>query len=167
MMDVEIEVEAVDVVLADQLRLIGLVDRGLQSLPLSNELAAHVDVAGAAIHGAAGDQTALDQQMRIVPHDLAVLAGAGLGLVGVDDEIVRPLAHGLGHERPFHSGREACAAASAKARSLDFVDKTVAAFVEDRLGAIPCAALSRAIEAPVALAVEIPEDAVLVVEHFL
>ena len=90
-MDVEVEVVAVDVVLAEQLGLIGLVDRGLQPLALADELAAHIDVARAAIHRAAGDQAALDQQMRIVPHDLAVLAGAGLGLVGVDDEIVRPV----------------------------------------------------------------------------
>ena len=40
-------------------------------------------------HGEAGDQAALDQVMRIVAQDLAVLAGAGLGFVGIDDEIVR------------------------------------------------------------------------------
>ena len=41
----------------------------------------------------------------------------------------------------------------------------VAALVQDRLGAVPGAARARAVEAPVALAVEIPEDAVLVGEH--
>ena len=164
-MDVEVEVVAVDVVLADELRLIGLVDRGLQPLALADELAAHIDVARAAVHRAAGDQAALDQKMRIVPHDLAVLAGAGLGLVGIDHEIVRPVADGLGHERPFHAGREARAAAAAQARRLHLVDDGVAALLQDRLGAVPGAALARAFEAPVALAVEVLEDAVLVVEH--
>ena len=110
--DVEVEVPAVDVVLADQLGLIGLVDRRLQALALADEFAAHVDVAGMGAHGEAGDQAALDQQMRIVPHDLAVLAGAGLGFVGIDDEIMRPLVRLLGHERPFQAGREAGAAAA-------------------------------------------------------
>ena len=164
-MDVEVEIVAVDVVLAEQLRVIGLVDRGLQALALADELAAHIDVAGAAIHRAAGDQAALDEQMRIVPHDLAVLAGAGLGFVGVDDEIMRPVADRLGHERPFQAGREAGAAAAAQARGLHLVDDGVAALLQDRLGAVPGAALARAFEAPVAEAVEVPEDAVLVVEH--
>ena len=48
-----------------------------------------------AAHGGAGQQAALDQQMRIVPHDLAVLAGAGLGFIGIHDEVVRPLADQL------------------------------------------------------------------------
>src|SRR5262249_17886395 len=62
-------------------------------------------------------------------------------------------------------GREAGAAASALARGLHLVDQVVAALLEDRLGAVPGAALARAVEAPVALAVEILENAVLVVEH--
>ena len=77
-------------VLAEQPGLVGLIDRGLQALALADELAAHIDVAGARAHRETGDQTALDEKMRIVPHDLAVLAGAGLGLVGIDDQIARP-----------------------------------------------------------------------------
>ena len=119
----------------------------------------------AAIHRAAGDQAAFDKKMRIVPHDLAILAGAGLGLVGVDHEVVRPVADRLRHERPFHAGREARAAAAAQAGGLDLGDDGVAAFLQDRLGAVPGATLARALEAPVALAVEILEDAILVVEH--
>ena len=78
MVDEEVEVPAVDVVLADQLGRVGLVDRRLQALALADELAAHVGVAGVRPHRERGQQRALDQQMRIVPHDLAVLAGAGL-----------------------------------------------------------------------------------------
>src|SRR6185437_7834633 len=44
--DIEVERPAIDVVLADQLGLIGLIDRSLQVLALPNELAADIDVAG-------------------------------------------------------------------------------------------------------------------------
>ena len=96
--DVEIEVPAVDVVLADELGLIGLVDGSQQALALAYELAADVNVAGVRRHGGAGIEAALDEKMGIVPHDLAVLARAGLGFVGIDHEIVRAIADLLGHE---------------------------------------------------------------------
>ncbi|MEH2477776.1 hypothetical protein V1282_001133 [Nitrobacteraceae bacterium AZCC 2146] len=112
------------------------------------------------------DQAAFDQQMRIVPHDLAILAGAWLGLVGIDDEVAWPaVGRILRHERPFHAGRETCPATAAQARGFHLGDDPVAALVEDGLGAVPAAATARAFEAPVLEAVEIAEDAVLVVEH--
>ena len=104
---------------------------------------------------AAGDQASFDEQMRIVPHDLAILAGARLGLVGVDDEIARAAVGLLGHERPFHAGRESGAAAAALAGRLHFVDDGVAALVQDRLGAVPGAARARAGKPPIVAAVEI------------
>jgi hypothetical protein len=161
----QVEIEAMDVVLADQLGLIGLVDRRLQVLALAHELAADVDVAGIGGHCGAGDQAALHQEMRIVPHDLAVLAGAGLGFIGIDHEIMRPVADLLGHERPLQPGRKAGAAAPALAGRLHLVDQPIAALLQDRLGAVPGAARACAGEAPVALAVEVAKDAVLIVEH--
>ncbi len=113
-MDVEVEVPAVDVVLADQLGRVGLIDRRLQPLALADELAAHVDVSGVRPHGEGREQAALDQMVRIVPHDLAVLAGAGLRFVAVDDEVGRA-GIVLRHERPLEAGREAGAAATAQA----------------------------------------------------
>ncbi len=164
--DVEIERPAVDIVLADQFCLIGLIDRGLQMLALADELAAHVDVAGVRAHREAREQASLDEQMRIVPHDLAVLAGAGLGLVGIDHEIARPSVLGfLGHERPFHAGRKTRATPAAQAGGFHLIDDPVPAFVDDGLGTVPCATLARALEAPVVEAVEVFEDAILVVEH--
>ena len=40
-------------------------------------------------HGEGGEQRAFDQELRIVPHDVPILASAGLGFVGIDHEIVR------------------------------------------------------------------------------
>src|SRR3954453_1941442 len=129
--DVDVERPAVDVVLADQLRLIGLVDRGLEMLALADELAADIDVAGMRVHRAARDQAALDQEMRIVPHDLAILAGPGLGFVGVDAEIARPaVGRFLRHERPLETGREAGATTAAQPRRLHLVDDPVTALVD-------------------------------------
>src|SRR6266702_5835770 len=164
--DVDVERPAIDVVLADQLGLIGLVDRGLEMLALADEFAADIDVAGVRVHRAARDQAAFDQEMRIMPHDLAILAGAGLGLVGVDDEIARPaVGRFLRHERPFQAGREAGAATATQAGGLHLVDDPVAALVDDTLGAIPGAAAPRTLEPPIVEAVEVLEDAVLVLEH--
>ncbi len=117
-------------------------------------------------HGAAGDQASLDQEMRIVAHDFAVFAGARFGFVGIDDEVVRPLAQRLGHERPLQTGREAGAATPAQARSLDVVDDCPAALFQNLLGAVPGAARTRALETPVVEPVEIFENAILVTEHF-
>src|SRR5262249_19620366 len=146
-------------------RRIGLVDRDLEILRFERKLAANVDVGGDRAHGEAGDQAALDQHMRVEPHDLAVLAGAGLGLVGIDDEIGRTPVRLLGHERPLETGRETGATAAAQIRSLDLIDDAVAALGEDVLGAVPDAAALGAGELPVVLAVEIEEDAVLVLER--
>src|SRR3984885_874786 len=160
-----VEVVAVDVVLADELGLVSLLDRGFQALALANELAANIDVAIVHAHGAGGNQTAFDQEMRIVPHDLAILAGAGLGLVGIDHEIARPPVRLLGHERPFQSGRKTGAAAAALAGGFHLVDDGLAAFLQNRLGAVPAAARTRPVEAPAVVAIEIFKDAVLIGEH--
>lgn len=82
------------------------------------ELAADVDVGGAGAHGAAGDQATLDEFVRVVAHDLAVLARARLALVGVDDQIARPAVRRLVHEAPLQARREAGAAATAQTRLL-------------------------------------------------
>src|SRR5262245_27326244 len=73
----------------------------------------------------------------------------------------------FGHERPLEPGREPGAATSAQPRVLDLVDDGIAAFLQDRPRAIPGAARTRAGQAPVAAAIEIAKDAVLVIKHRL
>ena len=163
-MDVALEIPAVDVVLADQLGGIGFVDRGLEALAFADEFAAHVDVAGVRPHRERGDEAAFDQQVRIVPHDLAVLARAGLGFVGVDDEIGRARIV-LRHERPLEAGRKASATAPAQTRRFHLVDDAVLAEVDQLLGVVPGAAGARTGKPPVVEAVDVGEDAVLVSEH--
>src|SRR5436305_1110812 len=103
--------------------------------------------------------------MRSVTQYLAVLAGAGHGLVGFDHKIVLAAIVLLRHERPFQASRKASATAPAQARRFHLVDDPVAALLEDCLGAVPGAARTRPFERPVVEAVEVFEDAVLVVQH--
>ena len=67
------------------------------------------------------DQAALDQPVRDGEHDLAVLEGARLRLVRVDDEVGR-LAGALREEARLAAGREEGAAAAAEARVEDLLD---------------------------------------------
>jgi len=86
--DVDVEVVAGAAgVLADQTGLVGLVDRALDDGRFVVELAANVDVGGVGVHRAADDETALDELVGVLAHDLAVLAGARLTLIGIDDQV--------------------------------------------------------------------------------
>ena len=137
----------------------------MQDLALADELAANIDVGDMRAHGEGGEQRALDQQLRIVAHDVPVLAGAGLGLIGIDHEIVRAPVGLLRHERPFEASGESGAAAAPQARGLDLVDDRFVTALDHRLGAVPGAAGARGLEPPAMQPVEIFEDAVLVLQH--
>jgi hypothetical protein len=65
-----------------------------------------------------GDDHTLDQRVRRGQHQRDVLAGAGLGLVGVDHQVLG-LRVVLRDEAPLHSGGEACTAAAPQAGVLD------------------------------------------------
>src|SRR6266852_1450896 len=136
-------------------------------LALPDELAANIDVAGVRPHGEAGDQAAFDEQVRIVTQDVAIRAGPGLGFIGVDHKILWPVADLFGHERPLKPSRKAGPAATSEPGILDLVDDGVASLFQDRLRAVPSAARAGAGKAPVAAAVEILENAVLILKHRL
>src|SRR5262249_61414267 len=103
-----------------------------------------------------------------IPNHPPVCAGAGLGPAPFAHEMARrAVGRSLRHERPFQPGRDPRPAAAAQAGGLHLGDDPVAALVDDRFRAVPGAAGPRAFEAPIVEAIEIPEDAVLVVEHDL
>ena len=164
MMHNEIKIPAVDVVLADEIGVIRFIDGALQRLALANVFAAHVNIACVRPHREGREQRSFDEQMRIVAQNFAILAGTGLQLVGIDDEIARPRI-GLRHERPLEARRKPGAAAAAQSRFLDLVDDVVVALVDEKLRAVPCAALLRALEAHVMESVDIAEDAIAIVQH--
>ncbi len=124
---VQVEVDArPQDVLAQEPGRIGLRERGLEPrYRLAEEFTAYVVVADRRGHRVAADRHALDDRVRVVAQDVPVMAGAGLGLVGIaDDVFLRRRA--ARHEAPFHAGRKGRAAASAQARGLDLVDDLLA-----------------------------------------
>ena len=104
----EIEPGAEDV-RAEQTGGVRLLDGAGEAAVGEVELAADVDEAVADVERVARDQHRLEQHVRVVLEDPAVLEGAGLAFVGVADDVF----HGrrLRHEAPFQAGRKAGAAA--------------------------------------------------------
>ena len=88
-------------------------DRAFEDLRAFRKFAADVDVGGVRVERETGDHHALDQLVRILVNDVAVLERAGLGFVGVADQIDRPLFVRL-DEAPFHAAGESRAAAAAQ-----------------------------------------------------
>ena len=98
-----------------------LPDRLLQAPDDVQHLAADVDEGVVGPDRVRGDDHALDQGVRRGHHQRDVLAGARLGLVGVDHQVLR-LRVVLRDEAPLHAGREAGAAPPAEPGVLDLSD---------------------------------------------
>jgi len=98
----------------------GLLDRGVEDVGLQDVLAADVDERLVGPHRVGGDDHPLDERVGVLLHELAVLEGPRLGLVGVADEV---LVHGaLRDERHLLAHREAGAAAAADRRGVELGD---------------------------------------------
>jgi len=107
-------------------------DRLLQHPRAVRELATDVDVGDVAADRVRGDDDALEELVRVVLDELAVLEGARLALVGVDGEVDGLLAL-LGEEAPLHPGREARAAPPAEVRRLHHLDQLLGLAGRERL----------------------------------
>ena len=105
---------------ADEPGRLGLVERGVEDVGDVGVLAADEDERASDARGPARDQHPLDQQVRVALHELAVLEGARLGLVGVADEVLVHVA--LGQEGGLLAHREAGAAAAAHAGGEQLVE---------------------------------------------
>ena len=104
------------------------------------EFAADVDIRELRADRVARDDHALDELMRILMDDVAVLESARLGLVRVADEIHRLFLVGL-DEPPLHAARESRAAASAQSGLLHLVNN-VRALHRERLLELLVAAIA-------------------------
>ena len=104
--------------------LVGLTSRGTQPAYDVQHLTAYVDEGGLGPDRVRRDDDALDQRVGRGHHERDVLAGARLGLVGVDHE-VPGLGVVLRDEAPLHARGEACAAAATQAGVLDQRDDVV------------------------------------------
>src|SRR5882724_3089769 len=111
-------------VVAEEALSVGIVDRLLHDGEQIAVFAADIDISLLRADGEAGDNHALDDGVRILLEDEAVFAGAGFGLVPIDQNVFR-LGCFFGNEAPFHASREAGAAAPAKVGGFDLVDDRV------------------------------------------
>ena len=144
MVDVNIIVPAIDVVFAQELCVIGFVNGALKRFAFADIFAAHVNIASVRAHSETGNQATFDQRMRVMAHDFAVFTGAGLGLIGIDHQVMRAAIGYFWHERPFKTRREARATATAKAGRLHLIDDPVLALGNQPLGIIPMTTRHRA-----------------------
>ena len=97
-----------------------VLERVAHDVELVRVLASDVDEHARRADAVGGDQAALDEAVRRLAHDVAVLEGTRLGFVGVDDEVGR-LPRVLREERGLAPHREARAAAPAQRRRADLV----------------------------------------------
>src|SRR5690606_38372662 len=96
-------------------------DRALQDRVGLRVLVAQVDEALVGAARVARDRHAFEQGERVVVHERAVLEAAGLALVGVGDDRLRP-ARRLAHRLPLRAGGEARAAAPGELAFGDLLD---------------------------------------------
>mmetsp|Transcript_35252 Transcript_35252/g.64064 ORF Transcript_35252/g.64064 Transcript_35252/m.64064 type:complete len:454 (-) Transcript_35252:330-1691(-) len=99
-------------VLAQEALGVSLVDGLIQHNSLVEVLAANIDVGRPGPHSEPGDETALHQLVGVLAHDLAVLASARLGLIGVYHQEAGATIVVLGHKRPLQAGRETSTSAA-------------------------------------------------------
>ena len=116
--DVAGEVAAEDA-LAGEARGVGLVERALDAAERQVELAADVDERVADLQRVRGDQHRLEQQVRRMLEDPAVLERAGLALVGVGAEVMGLPVVELDH-RPLAADGECRPAVAEQPRGRHF-----------------------------------------------
>src|SRR5690606_11370409 len=108
--------------LAEIARVVRFLERLLEAVErLVLELAADVVVTDRRADRVAADRHTLDNRVRVVAQDVAVLAGAGFGFVRIADDVLLA-GRAARHEAPFEARREARAATTAKAGRLDDLD---------------------------------------------
>ena len=98
---------------------VGLADGGVEDVGLLLVLAADVDERVRCAGRVGADHDALDQLVRVLVHQLAVLEGARLGLVRVAAQVLLDVA--VRQEARLLAHREAGAAAAAQARGLELL----------------------------------------------
>src|SRR3954463_9744597 len=103
-------------------------DRLLEPGGLQVVLTADVDERARGADDVRRDDHALDEHVRRLLHELAVLEGAGLGLVGVADEVL--VHRALGQEGRLLAHREAGATPAADPRAVELGEDVLAAHPE-------------------------------------
>ncbi len=155
--DVEVDAFLAEDVLAEDALCVGSGDGLLDDFEQVAVFATQVDEAHLGADGESGDHGALDDGVRVFKEDDVVFAGAGLGLVAVDQDVLGLFAL-LGDEGPLEAGGEAGAAAAAEAGGFHGVDDPLGAFVHGLLDGLVAVELHVLVDRSGALAEAALED---------
>merc|ERR1712181_198385 len=142
--------------------IIGFLDGLLQVGGLVVELSSDVDVASSGTHGGTSNQATLHQGVRVVTHDLTILASSRLTFVSIDDQVLRATIVRLVHEAPLESTGESSTTPPSQATGLDLINDPLATLLYDLLGLVPLASLHGSLQPPVVATVNVSEDSVSV-----
>mmetsp|Transcript_5672 Transcript_5672/g.15056 ORF Transcript_5672/g.15056 Transcript_5672/m.15056 type:complete len:451 (+) Transcript_5672:362-1714(+) len=159
--DVKVDARAA-CILADEPRLVRLGDCVLQDRRFVHKLAADVNVCTGCTHCRAGEQATLNKLVRVVSHDLTVLACARLRLVGVHHQILRRCRVVLRHERPLEATWEASAATAAQARGLHVCNDLLRTHEHKLFGLVPISPLLGGLEVGRLIIVQVGKNTILV-----
>ena len=141
-MDVNLHVEAgAENIFPEKIFRARFFDGAFEDFRAFGKFAADVDVGGVHVEREAGDEHPLEQLMRILVNDVAILERARLGFVRIADQVDRFFLVRL-DEAPFHAAGKTRAAAAAQSGNLDFVHD-VGARHRDRLLQLLVAAVSQ------------------------
>ena len=140
--------------------IIGFLDGLLQVGGLVVELSSDVDVASPGTHGSTSNQAALHQGVRVVPHDLTILASSRLTFVSIDDQVLGAAIVRLVHEAPLETTGESSSTPPSQPTGLDLVNDPLATLLHNLLGLVPLASLHGSLQPPVVATVNVSEDSV-------
>merc|ERR1719209_143157 len=142
--------------------IIGLLDSLLQVGGLIVELSSDVDVASPGAHGSTSNEAALNQGVRVVTHDLTILASSRLTFVSIDHQVFRATIVGLVHEAPLETAGESSSTPPSQATGLNLVNDPLATLLHNLLGLVPLPSLHGSLQPPVMAAINVSEDSVSV-----
>ena len=107
-------------VLTDEILIAGFLNRFLQDLRAVRKFTPNIDVGLLHVIRETRDHRALDQLMRILMHDVAILESARLGFIGIHDQIDRLAALTI-DQPPLHATGKTGAAATTEAGLFNFL----------------------------------------------
>ena len=147
---------------AKEASIISLPDGLLKVGGLVVELSSDVDVPSSGTHGSTSHQASLHQGVRIVAHDLTILASSWLTFISVDNQVLWAAIVGFVHEAPLEATGESSTTPTSESTGLDLIDDPLATLFHNLLGLVPLAALHGALQSPVMATINISENSVCV-----
>merc|ERR1719173_296662 len=140
--------------------IIGLLDGLLQVGGLVVELSSDVDIASSGAHGSTSNEAALHQGVRVVTHDLTILARSRLTFISIDHQVLWATIVGLVHEAPLEAAGESSSPPPSQATGLDLVNDPLATLLHNLLGLVPLASLHGSLQPPVMATINVSKDSV-------